>query len=112
MSPLSGTDSEKEWEVQSICAGPICVGVGETDIVTDISCNYVLLQYSVSNGIMYVCVYVQIDVCIFVCMYFFLYMYGWGEVFRTRPDWSWGPSNLLYNGYRVFLGGKVAGAWR
>jgi hypothetical protein len=36
---------------------------------------------------------------------------GWGEIFRTRPDRPWGPSNLLYNGYRVFPGGKVAGAW-
>ena len=37
---------------------------------------------------------------------------GRGEVFRTRPDRPWGPPNLLYNGYLVFLGGKAAGAWR
>ena len=37
---------------------------------------------------------------------------GGGEIFRTRPDRSWGPSSLLYNGYRVFLGDKAAGAWR
>jgi hypothetical protein len=24
----------------------------------------------------------------------------------------WGPPSLIYNGYRVFPGGKVAGAWR
>jgi len=30
----------------------------------------------------------------------------WGEVFRTCPDRPWGPPNLLYNGYRVFPGGK------
>jgi hypothetical protein len=30
---------------------------------------------------------------------------GGGEIFRTRPDRPWGPPNLLYNGYRVFLGG-------
>ena len=24
-----------------------------------------------------------------------------GEIFRTRPDWPWGPFNLLYNRYRV-----------
>jgi hypothetical protein len=35
-----------------------------------------------------------------------------GEIFRTRPDWPWGPPSLLYNGYRVFPGGKAAGAWR
>ena len=31
----------------------------------------------------------------------------WGEIFRTSPDRPWGPPNLLYNGYRVFPGGKV-----
>ena len=34
-----------------------------------------------------------------------------GEIFRTRPDRPWGPSSLLYNGYRDFLGRKAAGAW-
>jgi len=29
-----------------------------------------------------------------------------GEIFRTCPKLSWGPTNLLYNGYRVFPGGK------
>jgi len=32
---------------------------------------------------------------------------GGGEIFRTRPDRPWGPPSLLYNGYRVFPGGKV-----
>ena len=79
----------RQWEIQSTCAGLICIGVVQTDVFTVISCKYVLLQYSVSNGIVYVCVYVQTDVCIFVCVcvYLFMYMYGWGEVFRTRPDW-------------------------
>jgi hypothetical protein len=37
----------------------------------------------------------------------------WGdEIFRTRPDRPWGPPSLLYKGYRVFPGGKAAGAWR
>jgi len=27
--------------------------------------------------------------------------------FSVRPDRPWGPPNLLYNGYRVFPGGKV-----
>ena len=31
----------------------------------------------------------------------------WGEIFRICPDRPWGPSSLLYNGYRVFSGGKV-----
>jgi hypothetical protein len=34
---------------------------------------------------------------------------GGGDIFRTRPDW---PTSMLYNGYRVFPGGKAAGAWR
>jgi hypothetical protein len=31
---------------------------------------------------------------------------GRGEIFRTCPDWPWSPPSLLYNGYRVFPGGK------
>ena len=31
----------------------------------------------------------------------------WGEIFRTSPDRPWGPTSLLYNGYRVFPGGKL-----
>jgi hypothetical protein len=31
------------------------------------------------------------------------------EIFRIRPDRPWGPPSLLYNGYRVFHGGKAAG---
>jgi hypothetical protein len=30
-----------------------------------------------------------------------------GEISRTCPDRPWGPTSLLYNGYRVFPGGKV-----
>jgi hypothetical protein len=29
-----------------------------------------------------------------------------GEIFRTCPGRPWGPPSLLYNGYRVFPGGK------
>ena len=36
--------------------------------------------------------------------------WGGGEIFRTCPDRPGGPPGLLYNGYRVFPGGKVAGA--
>ena len=31
---------------------------------------------------------------------------GGGEIFRTCPDRPWGPPSILYNGYRVFPGGK------
>ena len=31
--------------------------------------------------------------------------------FSDCPDRPWGPPSLLYNGYRVFAGGKVPGAW-
>ena len=30
-----------------------------------------------------------------------------GTTFSAFPDRPWGPSSLLYNGYRVFPGGKV-----
>ena len=30
-----------------------------------------------------------------------------GTRFSARPDQPWGPPSLLYNGYRVFPGGKV-----
>jgi hypothetical protein len=33
------------------------------------------------------------------------------EILRIRPDRHWGPPSLLYNGYQVFPGSKVAGAW-
>ena len=36
---------------------------------------------------------------------------GGVEIFRTRPDRSWDPPSLLYNGYPVFPGDKAAGAW-
>jgi hypothetical protein len=37
----------------------------------------------------------------------------WDEIFRTRPEKSWGLPSILYNEYRVsFPGGKAAGAWR
>jgi len=31
---------------------------------------------------------------------------GGGQIFRTCPERPWGPTSLLYNGYRVFPGGK------
>jgi hypothetical protein len=30
----------------------------------------------------------------------------WCEIFHTYPDWLRGLASLLYNGYRVFPGGK------
>jgi hypothetical protein len=32
---------------------------------------------------------------------------GESEIFRTSPDRPWGPPSLLYNGYRVFPGGRM-----
>ena len=37
---------------------------------------------------------------------------GGGEIFRSRPERTWGTPSLLYNGYRVFPGVKAAGMWR
>jgi len=37
---------------------------------------------------------------------------GGDDIFHNRPDRRWGPPSLLDNGYRVYLGGKAAGAWR
>ena len=34
------------------------------------------------------------------------------KIFRTPSYRPWGPPTLLYNGYCVFPGDKVAGAWR
>jgi hypothetical protein len=31
----------------------------------------------------------------------------WGDIFCACPDQPWGLPSLLYNGYRVFPGGKV-----
>ena len=31
---------------------------------------------------------------------------GGGEIFRTCPDRAWGPPSHLYNGNRVFPGGR------
>ena len=36
----------------------------------------------------------------------------WGRDFPHLSRPPWGPLNLLYNGYRVFPGGKAAGTWR
>ena len=30
----------------------------------------------------------------------------WGEIFHTHPHRPWGPPSFLYNGYRVFPGGR------
>jgi hypothetical protein len=38
--------------------------------------------------------------------------WGGGEIFRTRPDRPGAHRSLLYDRYRVFPGGKAAGAWR
>ena len=30
-----------------------------------------------------------------------------GSRFSARPDRPWGPPRFMYNGYRIFPGGKV-----
>jgi hypothetical protein len=35
---------------------------------------------------------------------------GGGEIYCTSPDLPWGSPSLIYKGYRVFTGGKAAGA--
>jgi hypothetical protein len=43
-----------------------------------------------------------------LCTYIFRgFNPGGGEIFLTCPDRPWGPASLLYNGYRVFPGGKL-----
>jgi hypothetical protein len=37
---------------------------------------------------------------------------GGRDFFHIPPGLPWGPHSLLYNGYRVFPGGKASGAWR
>jgi len=40
---------------------------------------------------------------------------GWtvrGDILHTCPYRTWGPPNLLYNGYRIFPAGNAAGVWR
>jgi len=51
----------QQWEVQSTCAGLICIGVVQTDVFTVISCKYVLLQY--------------IRICIYICVCVYIYIY-------------------------------------
>jgi hypothetical protein len=62
-----------------------------------------LVKSEILTSYIYIYIYICGCVCVCVCV--------WGEIFRTRPDRPWGPPSLLYNGYRVFPGGKAAGAW-
>jgi hypothetical protein len=54
--------------------------------------------------------YVRRQICI-LAVWLIKKIPGGGKTFHTRPDQPWGPPSILYNGYRVFPGGKVAGAW-
>jgi hypothetical protein len=62
----------------------------------------------------------NIIACIVACNNIYIYINirlttGWtvrgsnagGARFTARPDRPWGQPSLLYNGYRVFPGGKV-----
>ena len=35
-----------------------------------------------------------------------------GEISRVTPNWSWGPPNLLQQGYQLIKGVKAAGKLR
>ena len=37
---------------------------------------------------------------------------NWFGPADAATHWPWGPPGLLHSGYRVFPGGKAAGAWR
>ena len=37
---------------------------------------------------------------------------GEGEIFRTRPDRTWGPPSLQHSGQQVYPGVKTARTWR
>ena len=57
---------------------------------------------------LYVCMYVCMYVSIYICIYMSVRGKNLsGARFPARPDRPWGPPSLLYNGYRVFPGGKV-----
>jgi len=63
----------------------------------------------------------SICICISVCVYVYSGLGSsvciatdcgpdgsrWDEIFRTCLDRPWGPPSLLYNGYRLYPGGKV-----
>jgi hypothetical protein len=59
----------------------------------------------------------ETDSAILEQMEWFNYL-GCKPSLEEEPDFDekinrfpWGPTSLLYNGYRVFSGGKVAGTW-
>ena len=70
---------------------------------------------------LYILCYVNVIYTIYIYLYVFGGVAGWVAQsgwtdrdripvrtrFSARPDRPWGPPSLLYNGYRVFPGGKV-----
>ena len=76
------------------------------------SCNK---DYDISSLLRDIWVSVGRDSAVGIATRYGLDCPGWnpgcGETFLTRPDLSWGQPSLLYNGYRVILGGKAAGPW-
>jgi len=52
---------------------------------------------------------------VLMILFVIIFRYFWGsnpsgaEIFRNRPDGPWGSLSLLYNEYRLFLGGKATG---
>jgi hypothetical protein len=79
-------------------------------------------QGSEDTGVLNICLWgLCVSVYIYIDIHTYIYIHmrlptGWtvrrsnhggGEIFRTCPDRPWGPHSLMYNGYRVFPGGKV-----
>ena len=73
------------------------------------------MVYSSCSTAPVLCAPVKVCYIVYECPSAFLLATGWtvrgsnpggDEIFRTCPDRPWGPPSLLYNGYRVFPGGK------
>jgi hypothetical protein len=83
--------------------------------------NYKLLGlYSLESGVLYLLVLYSVatvgrDSSVGIASRFGLdgpgIEFRWRRGFPHRPDRSWDPPSPLYNGYRVFSGGKAARAW-
>jgi len=90
----------------------------------NVSVDYKVYTFSQFGVLMQYMMYILTIMCDFICVYCWVSRYSavgiatryglegpgieswWGKIFRTYPDQLRDPSSLLYNGYRVFRGGK------